>query len=130
MLLTFFRLGRSSLDDARDALAEYLALLSRRSPNPDELPRKREESTVSPSRPPQETLHGDSSDGVDLKKSLNAVLQLYRRAVDILREKRERELLAAALCDLGALEVSNDGVFALYGGLDIFAQRAAPFLLP
>lgn len=44
-------------------------------------------------------------DAID--KSQKAVLKLYGRAVDVLREKRERELLAEALCDVGDLHVSE-----------------------
>lgn len=45
---------------------------------------------------------------VDLDKSLKAVLKLYGRAVDVLRDKQERELLTEALCDLGDLHVSEN----------------------
>lgn len=40
-------------------------------------------------------------------KSQKDVLKLYKRAVDVLRDKRERELLAEALCDVGDLHVSG-----------------------
>lgn len=42
-----------------------------------------------------------------IAKSQKEVLKLYGRAVDVLRDKRERELLAEALCDVGDLHVSE-----------------------
>lgn len=53
---------------------------------------------------------GDSAEAADLQLvsvSREAVLKLYGRAVDVLRDKRERELLAEALVDMGDLHVSE-----------------------
>lgn len=83
------RIGRSTLDNAREALAEYISLLSPASPDDDE--------ASGPDHP------------VDLEKSLKGTLKLYGRAVDVLRQKRERELLTEALCDMGDLHVSKRG---------------------
>lgn len=44
---------------------------------------------------------------VDVEGSLKALVRVYGRTVDILREKRERELLTEALSDLGDLHVSK-----------------------
>lgn len=82
-----YRIGRSTLDSAREALAEYLALLSPSLPDEDEA--------------------GDPDHPVDLEKSLKGTLKLYGRAVDVLRQKRERDLLTEALCDMGDLHVST-----------------------
>lgn len=43
----------------------------------------------------------------EIDQSHKAVLKLYGRTVGVLREKRERELLAEALCDVGDLHVSE-----------------------
>lgn len=45
-----------------------------------------------------------------VERSQKEVLKLYKRAVDILRDKRERELLAEALCDVGDLHVSEERI--------------------
>lgn len=92
MLARSCRIGRSTLDAAREALAEYLALLS-----PTPLDDEEEEDTDHP---------------VDLEKSLKGTLKLYGRAVDVLRQKRERELLTEALCDMGDLHVRKFGILA------------------
>lgn len=94
-----YRIGRSTLDGAREALAEYLALLSPASEDDEEA--------------------GDPDHPVDLEKSLKGTLKLYGRAVDVLRQKRERELLAEALCDMGDLHVSKRGILtsAIFEGL-------------
>lgn len=42
-----------------------------------------------------------------IEQSHKAVLKLYGRTVGVLRDKRERELLTEALCDIGDLHVSE-----------------------
>lgn len=49
-----------------------------------------------------------------IESSQKAVLKVYGRAVDVLRDKRERELLAEALCDVGDLHVSEQCVWRSY----------------
>lgn len=107
------RIGHSSLDDAREALSEYLALLSP-TPEPESFTTTGLEGiaehggggdTTSFSAP--DKVRGVvGAPAVDIDKSLKAVLKLYGRAVDVLRDKQERELLTEALCDLGDLHVS------------------------
>lgn len=72
-------------------MAEYLALLSPTSPEDEDA--------------------GDPDHPVDLEKSLKGTLKLYGRAVDVLRQKRERELLTEALCDMGDLHVRMRGIW-------------------
>ena len=47
-----------------------------------------------------------------MEKSLKGTLKLYGRAVDVLRQKRERELLTEALCDMGDLHVRKQEILA------------------
>lgn len=109
------RIGRSSLDDAREALSEYLALLSP-TPESESFIITGREGIVGGAGGGEATAFsapekGDGTVGaptVDLDKSLKAVLKLYGRAVDVLRDKQERELLTEALCDLGDLHVSEN----------------------
>lgn len=104
------RISRSTLDDAREALTKYLASFSRRStPKHDELLGEGEQSAAT-SVQSREPRNDDAYDKIDLGKSFNVVVQLYGRAVSILRDRRERELLAEALCDLGDLHVSNEPI--------------------
>lgn len=93
------RIGRRSLDDAREALAEYLALLPSMAPEiRDGGTQESGTTTLIP--------RGENPEGFE--KELKTVLKLYGRAVEVLREKRERELLTESLCDLGDLYVSKD----------------------
>lgn len=96
-----------SLDNAREALTEYLALISPKSTAECERSEIRnggdDEATVPRGGG---AMHQDGSRGaIDFDESLKAVLKLYGRAVGVLRDKRERELLTEALCDLGDLHV-------------------------
>ncbi|CAM9264298.1 unnamed protein product, partial [Ectocarpus sp. 12 AP-2014] len=109
-------IGRRTLDDARECLVKHLALLS---PTPSPLASSESptagdgnvlgEELANGSVPP--TDDGDcGGDGVGgtpdlslVEKSESAVLKVYGRAVGVLRNKRERELLTEALCDMGDL---------------------------
>lgn len=57
--------------------------------------------------PARESLPCTGAERVDIQGSLKALVKLYASTVDLLREKRERELLTEALNDLGDLHVSN-----------------------
>lgn len=130
------RIGRSSLDDAREALAEYLALLS---PSPESEPSptatEREGATKggegeAPAFSGQEQGHGTvGAVPVDLEKSLKAVMKLYGRAVGVLRDKQERELLTEALCDMGDLHVSKQKEEGGGGGCCIQQHLTCPYLI-
>lgn len=54
----------------------------------------------------------------EIEQSHKAVLKLYGRTVNVLRDKRERELLAEALCDVGDLHVSHYQRSAILNGLE------------
>ncbi|CAN0183838.1 unnamed protein product, partial [Pylaiella littoralis] len=116
------KIGRRTLDDARESLVKHLALLSPPPPPPPTLRPAKVAVETEPTEPsaspelsddvPDNGTHGVDDPGameiVDrdaIAKSQKEVLKLYGRAVDVLRDKRERELLAEALCDVGDLHV-------------------------
>lgn len=94
------------LDDARVALAEYLAVSA-----PSQAPMlqmngaKDVVAKMNALSPRGRGTPFAAAEGVDLDRSLKALVKAYGRAVDVLREKRERELLVEALNDLGDLHV-------------------------
>ncbi|CAM9135050.1 unnamed protein product [Scytosiphon promiscuus] len=128
------KIGRRTLDDAREALAEHLALLSPPPPPPPPLPRRASGTELTAGSGDSTAaeqgrdgkivrrgsgeggIHGGGDDGSRgvadpnlIKGSEKNVLRLYKRAVDVLRDKRERELLAEALCDMGDLHALGGG---------------------
>lgn len=74
------------------ALAEYLAISGQPPPRSGRVP----------GIPP-----GGERGGVDVEMSFKGLLRVYRRAIHLLTEKRERFLLTEALGDLGDLHVSG-----------------------
>ncbi|CAM9209213.1 unnamed protein product [Ectocarpus sp. 4 AP-2014] len=112
-------IGRRTLDDARETLVKHLALLS---PTPSPLVTSESptagdgnvlgEEAANGSVPPTDNgncggdgVVGDTPDFGLIEKSKSAVLKVYGRAAGVLRDKRERELLTEALCDMGDLHV-------------------------
>ncbi|CAB1113909.1 unnamed protein product [Ectocarpus sp. CCAP 1310/34] len=109
-------IGRRILDDARETLVKHLALLS---PTPSPLASSESPTAGDGNVLRQELANGSvpptdndirDGDGVGdtpdfrlVEKSESAVLKVYGRAVGVLRDKRERELLTEALCDMGDL---------------------------
>ncbi|CAM9247576.1 unnamed protein product, partial [Ectocarpus fasciculatus] len=110
-------IGRRTLDDARESLVKHLALLSptlalsaiSESPTAGDGNALVKELEADGSiLPPADDIRGgggvgDTTDFDLVEKSKGAVLKVYGRAVGVLRDKRERELLTEALCDMGDL---------------------------
>lgn len=104
-------IGRRSLDDARVALAEYFAIYP-----PPPTPTLSESALRTEGQDPEDNeivptprapVSSANAEVVDIDGSLNALVKMYARVVDVLRERRERELLTEALNDLGDLHVSK-----------------------
>ncbi|CAM9352028.1 unnamed protein product, partial [Ectocarpus sp. 13 AM-2016] len=109
-------IGRRTLDDAREYLVKHLALLS---PTPSPLASSESPTACDGNVLGEELANGSvpstdngkcGGDGVGdtpdfdlVEKSESAVLKVYGRAVGVLRDKRERELLTEALSDMGDL---------------------------
>eukprot|EP00752_Nemacystus_decipiens_P012187 g10805.t1 len=129
------KIGRRVLDEARESLSEHLALLS--PPPPDAVTTMRRPSapTGLPDYPDSGS-NAVSEEGLtvgsggseragaekrasreEIEQSHKTVLKLYGRTVEVLRDKRERELLAEALCDVGDLHDSTKHWRKIFQGL-------------
>eukprot|EP00903_Cladosiphon_okamuranus_P012352 g11581.t1 len=126
------KIGRRAIDEARESLAEHLALLSPPAPRamttvkrPSAslgLPGDHDNGSTTASEEGDIVAVGaDESAGTeerakleDIEQSHQTVLRLYGRTVEVLRDKRERELLAEALCDVGDLHALTGCYGAAY----------------